>query len=463
MAQAPKYIAGNGRLEQVGATHSVEEGCQARVKDPLWMLGRQWQMAEFAPLNGGQLARSEVTYQTTVLETLGVFSSTDEFPVDLAEPLESQVEREDDTPQPPPAWNPERLEYDFTLTDGSNLLEAREYDGNRLDWYSFDQAARIADFSPDQIATLRPAAASYPGMPHPRWWTFEEGQVDFGDVRRPYLNLLALLLMEFALIHSQDWYMIPIPHPVGSMRYIKRVRSIDNFGVEVEAVAVQDPSINQSGFELFTLTPSEDSTLASDGRYFYVPNNVWQDLGSEPRERVTVTRDELSNLVWAVEHRVQDGNGHTVERREEVPLAVPARPAHYLDVPGGNLMVTRPAEFPPGEPGNELQGPLATYETQRIPPPHWIPYLQGKYNGRVVLRRGRTQQETDPPQYKGRLLEESVLIAEDEVPRSGIEVSRYHQLARGTDGRRVRWLGRRKRPDVPKGPSDLRFDLLTEP
>lgn len=462
MAQVPKYESYQGRLEQVGATHSVEEGCQARVKDPLWMLGRQWQMAEFVPVNGGQLARSEVTYQTSVLKTLGVFSSADSTPVDPAEPLESQVEREDDATHQPPAWDSERLEYNFTLTDGNNQLEAREYDGNRLDWYSFDQAASVADLGQDDTVTLRPAAASYPGMPHPRWWTFEEGRVDFGDVRRPYLNLLALLLMEFALIHSQDWYLIPVPHSVGSMRRIKRVRSTDNFGVEVEAVSVQDPTSDQSGFELFTLAPAEDSTLASDGRYFYTPNNVWQDLGSEPRERVTVTRDELSNLVWAVEHRVLDGNGRSVERREEVPPAMPARPAHYLNISGGNLMEPRPPEFPPNEPGNNLQGPLATYETQRIPPPHWIPYLQGKYNGRVVLRRGRTQQKTDPPQYKGRLLEESVLIAEDEVPRSGIEVSRYHQLARGTDGRRVRWLGRRKRPDVPKGPSDLRFDLLTD-
>ncbi len=53
-------------------------------------------------------------------------------------------------------------------------------------------------------------------------------------------------------------------------------------------------------------------------------------------------------------------------------------------------------------------------------------------------------------------------LQEEEVPRSGAVVERTFQIARGTDGVRHLWLGRRKRNGRGEGASGLHFDY-TEP
>ena len=48
------------RLEPRNREDSIEEGLQARVADPLWMIGRQWQLGEFRAQDGGRPVRVEL-------------------------------------------------------------------------------------------------------------------------------------------------------------------------------------------------------------------------------------------------------------------------------------------------------------------------------------------------------------------------------------------------------------------
>ena len=50
------------RLEPVNHSNSIEEGLKTCVKDPLWLLGRQWQTGEFEAQNGGIPVRTELKY-----------------------------------------------------------------------------------------------------------------------------------------------------------------------------------------------------------------------------------------------------------------------------------------------------------------------------------------------------------------------------------------------------------------
>ena len=58
------------RLEPKNKTHSIEEGIQARLKDPLSMLGMQWKMREFRAQNGGKPVGIEMDIKNRVLNNI---------------------------------------------------------------------------------------------------------------------------------------------------------------------------------------------------------------------------------------------------------------------------------------------------------------------------------------------------------------------------------------------------------
>ena len=54
-----------------------------------------------------------------------------------------------------------------------------------------------------------PAPIVFEGMPNTRWWAFEDRRTNFGDVRPDTTDLGKLLLMEFALVYANDWFVLP--------------------------------------------------------------------------------------------------------------------------------------------------------------------------------------------------------------------------------------------------------------
>ena len=54
-------------------------------------------------------------------------------------------------------------------------------------------------------------------------------------------------------------------------------------------------------------------------------------------------------------------------------------------------------------------------------------------------------------------------VAEEEVPRDGVVVTRRFQLARTPGGGTVLWVGRRKQAGQGEGCSGLKFDTALPP
>lgn len=116
------------------------------------------------------------------------------------------------------------------------------------------------------------------------------------------------------------------------------------------------------------------------------------------------------------------------------------------------------------EPGNRYTGPVAYYIPKSYMPPHWIPYVPRQLadNQEMVLRRGSTRSNHTLKQYKGIFLSESKYIHEEEIPRTGIVLTRSIQLARDNEGNRLIWWGRKKKPSEYIKSSGLKFDYLVE-
>ncbi len=155
-----------------------------------------------------------------------------------------------------------------------------------------------------------------------------------------------------------------------------------------------------------------------------------------------LVRDELANLAWAVERRVEDAAGGTIDRS-----ATPRRKGP-----------------PPDGDGADLRYRLAT-----TVPAHWLPLIPVRPDPakpNVVLRRGRVLLDVDGvpvvPPALGRVLDagQPLDVREEEVPRSGIHVTRHHQLGRWIGGTTRHWISRRKSPGRGEAWSGLRFDVV---
>ena len=143
------------------------------------------------------------------------------------------------------AWLQNHLEYQFAVAgkpgpnESQTVLFAEQYSQGHLDWYSFDfsrarKAPRDGDGGPtspvEQVESFLPANVSFKGQPRPRFWEMEESQTDFGRIETSPTGLLHLMLAEFGLIYSNDWFMLPHPMSINTVCEIRGIVVDDTFG-----------------------------------------------------------------------------------------------------------------------------------------------------------------------------------------------------------------------------------------
>jgi hypothetical protein len=357
------------------------------------------------------------------------------------------------------AWDTERLEYKFKVKANQTVLSAKEYYGGCLDWYDFDLAGGVPGQGKDETYNVAPTNARFKGMPNSRWWTFEDGNVNLGDISRPNLNFLSMLLIEFSMIFSQEWYVLPLQQEIGSLRLVNSVKLMDSFGNVSEIYPILDTTADESLWSMFSLSGT-DTTLSLGSRLLMLPNTVIQPLEGDQIEEVTIARDEVANMAWAIERKYQDSSG--IVNRDDVESANPV------------------ATIPFSE--NALQD---VYRLMSHVARNWIPYfpIRKSENGGIVFRRGRTdiQANMNDPQFKGKLLKGSVIINEEEIPATPIKLMRYYKLVSigpedwelvndggvwklvRRDSKKVRsWVANIKEPDSRQASSDVKFDYIVK-
>jgi hypothetical protein len=362
------------------------------------------------------------------------------------------------------SWNPNRLEYAFaaqaTLSTGPAVLTADEYTGGIVDWHTFDVSA-APDLGPSTVTPqpiaeeLIPTPVRYPGMPSERLWAFEDGAVALVNLEAGATDLARLALVEFALAYGNDWFMIPFELSYGDVARIHTLRVSDTFGVTVDVRPSREATV--PGWTVFQHTPVDDASPLAD--VFVLPATVRHALQGAPLEEVTMFRDEMANLVWGVERVVQGPSGEPVAR--------------------GLIESRSLRQSIPGDLGDAK----IVYRLMTPVPEHWVPFVSVPVPG-IPLDRFATELERRPlvhfrrgeaPQLihpRGTLLradlsldisDDLLRIAEEEIPREGILLTRRFQLARTATGGSVLWIGRQKVAGRGEGASGLRFDTALPP
>ncbi len=378
------------------------------------------------------------------------------------------------------SWVPPRLEYQAMIAastqKGEIVLNATEYADGHLDWYSFDAVAgaslgattadtsgvdtlvgTIKDTDPNKIPkrtvtrNLIPTPVRFPGMPVSRYWEFEDAKVDFGAIAAGEQQLAHLLLIDFGLVSGDDWFIIPVTLPVGTLCYTDSLTVLDTFDVPTTIPSTraldqqrrdEDKSSGLFPWDLFHLSGDESKTDA-----LFLPPTLGRSLQGKAMEEVLFMRDEMANMVWAVERTIESALGRPLNLSE----------AYFR---------SRKEKTPP--PVGPEANLAKLYKLASEVPSHWVPMLPVPIRSdrddrhRLGLSTGR------PP--RGRLMTElwhanqaGKPLYGEEVPREGVRVSRAYQYTRWTNGESYLWVGRKNEVGTGEGSSGLVFDQLVLP
>jgi hypothetical protein len=359
------------------------------------------------------------------------------------------------------AWDPQRLTHAMQAaaprSDGAQLvLDASHYNGGRLDWYSFevdpaasplstnDDAAQLPKERKDPISFV-PTVATFRGMPNPRFWEMENRQINFGKLDANTRDTLLLTFAELGLIYGNDWFVIPYAMAVNTLCEINALVVMDVFGDRTLVRAADEGEENNwQRWSMFNL--SNKNELSSYNRQFFLPAAITSTLESPPLEQVNYARDEMTNMVWAVEEAIPSGTGQGANGYD-------AADRFGVEPP---VIATSPASI--------------RYVLGKTVPENWIPFLpvhKAGSDAAIEFRRAAMPKLGVPPKEvvrpKGLLLTEvakKYYINEEEIPAAGTIVRRSYQRARWYGGRTYLWIGRYRETGRGEASSELRFDQI---
>ncbi|WP_254532748.1 hypothetical protein [Natrinema gelatinilyticum] len=383
------------------------------------------------------------------------------------------------------AWDPSRMEYRFAVSTGTGenetVFEAKEYTTGRIDWHSFSVAENrsLANEAKQQSGETElpstetpaekpeeekpeeekpeeekpeeekpeerrmvPTAATYPGMPKPRYWEFEEGTVNLPAIEMAAEDLPKLVVQEFGLVAGDDWFVVPVELDVGSLARIKDLIVTTTFGktYPVESIVEEDAAEGDSGWNMYAFT----NTGKEGEPGLFLPPMLADSLETDPVEEVEFARDEMANVGWAIEHRIEGSIGQPYDRDEARASGDESEPTVQGSLGDGDVE--------------------DVYRLMTHVPENWYPLVPQQESSeaiRLLLGRLLTTDPGEMSEPKGRVLGTSDLtIPEAEVPRAGTTVTRTYQLARWMDGTTHLWSGRTATPGRGETSSGLQFDVL---
>lgn len=334
-------------------------------------------------------------------------------------------------------WIPDRLEHTFAVGVrtpwGRAVLDAAGYPGGRIDWDDFVVSAMSPGPAPStehrQIDAL-PTLLDVPGMPVARFWELEDPRFDPGRVSLGPGDLGTALLVETALTYASDWFLVPTSLAVGALHHVDELITIDTFGLVTPILPVEDVRPDPR-WALWRLANPGNPHVP----VLFVPAATPSTIQGEVVEEVALVRDELANVVWAIERVVPDDldRGQRVTR----PTAVATQPTSLAD------LVYRPL---PPFPGDR------------------VPLVRIEAPAGALLRRAEVIDSTmSVPPTTGRLVTADFAVRDDEVGREGLILTRRWQLATDAVGRRWLWRARAKQPGSYQAGIRLAFDEVVPP
>ena len=360
------------------------------------------------------------------------------------------------------AWAASRLEYGVSVSTRFSAqatdqltLSASEFSGGRLDWSSFDVNGALAvDSTGDKpfkslVELTVPAPVTFRGAPAARFWELEDAKIAYGLMTTGPTDLAHLMMIEFASSYGNDWYVVPMTLPVGSVTRVESLVVTDTFGVRSLLRPIGDPLLPPAYFsmwQLAALRPAGASEAPPVPNRFFLPPTIARSLDGGPLEDVLFMRDEMANLAWGIERTIENPIGAALSLSNPPPVA--------------STTTTAPA--PAG-------APPPRYTLSAVTPANWVPLMpvQVDAKGTVQLKPAIALQPDGSNRIhtaRSQVLHavSPMAIYDEEIPREGVRVTRQRRMTRWTDGSTWVWTAYRNDVGLGEGSAGLRFDQVDD-
>ena len=302
-------------------------------------------------------------------------------------------------------------------------------------------------------------------MPNTRWWTFEDHATNFGDIDASTTDLAKLLFMEFALVYSNDWFVIPCTLPSGALAKVQGMAVTNVFGERLWIEAADQGTEQAWGrWSMFTINirNAPAGATSADTTLLLLPTLAASQHGPL-QEQVLLVRDEVANMAWGIEKTVPLASGIS-----RIGSEVAKQTFAYLQ-----SLVSAGGAAP-------ALAAAVRYQAMNSVPENWIPFIPvhvPNNNREIQLQRAAMPRilvgDTNPAQKVQPLTSllrqgldltpaQIYLLHEEEVPRAGARVSQYYSRSRWTQGQVYIWLRAQRQIGRGEASSGLGFDRLVD-
>ena len=344
-----------------------------------------------------------------------------------------------------------RIRRDGAFVRGGGVLPTVISTGTTSTWPRPTSLSDSSATRTDLVETFLPAPVGFSGMPNTRWWAFEDHRVNFGGITPDSTDLVKLLVMEFGLVYANDWFSFPVRLEVGQWCQVQGLLVTNVFGEKHWIGPASRDLGTDRDWTMFTPADARgDSTSPVTG--LLLNPTVPKVQEGQPLEAFAMVRDEMANMVWAMETVVPmaDGRGRPGRRLR----ASCARAAKRIDDARAAGSVAEP---PPLQSGHPL--PADDFRSGALDPVR----LRARAGRRPADAPAARLHVSDPAERprasaqqkpRGQLLREgldrdpqrALFVNEEEVPRSACS-SRARSSARALPtGESSRGSGCARRP-----------------
>ena len=387
-------------------------------------------------------------------------------------------------------WVDEQLGYDFALTapdinNQKKTYAVEDYSSGNLSWYSFDAEFKKGEGTElhngktrTEMFTMLPTPANFPDAPNKRLWKFEDANVRMGNSQMGSSALANAVVLQYTTMYGNDWLLVPVDLETGTITEVMGIVITDVFGQRyyIDRPTGSETNIKTSyrdKWEMFTVSNKDayqHNNFASDGRLFYPPSLVHNEE-SNPIEEIQFLRDEMANMVWGVETRINSGCGSSMDGTD------------YASKIASEVEELRPVVDTESSVDADSVNPDYSYLLQNNVPLNWVPFLPVKFSAgeQNAIREIRLQRAAMPLFVKNEfrpvrpcsvLLRKGIdnkdtvsahyFINEEEILAVGTKLILTYQQTRWLNGKRFNWLGAKKQLSKYQANSGLAFDELIE-
>lgn len=329
---------------------------------------------------------------------------------------------------PGATWVPESNAYRFEARASGDVGVELAFDhaeDRPVRWYDATVISATTTGPGTDVAAM-PSRVRYRGMPARRYWDLEDGAVHWPSIDAGPGDIGRVVLVEIALTLADHWLMIPIELTAGSVARIDSLTATDTFGEPATVRSAAELDGDASPWRFCELTRAAGIA----GPLLLVPPAASEPLVGTPLEAVDLARDELSNVLWAIERTRAGADG----RPRDVPPSPPSPPP------------------PPATP----DAPSLVYRVGPDVPDGYHPYVP--HQGAFGLELARA---TVPGGIEGRVALPNRFTAAA-VPARPHQLRRVDELVRTADGA-YHWIRRRVLVATAPRPSvTLQFDQLVD-